>query len=95
MVHFEKVVTGQQEVYLALRECVKSNEIPTKEQLAQWEETMKQVLKAEHERVFIIMTAQTKGWSFAKELDFLQSGMSKVSKTWFSYMVIFNVLHSL
>ncbi len=72
--HFEKVVPDLQEVALAVRQCSKENTPPTKEQVDQWWSVLKDVTRAEHERLFIVMTAQWKGWQFAKELDFYKSG---------------------
>lgn len=74
MVHFERVIPSIQEVYLELRDCDKKDVNPTKEQLQGWADKMKEVAKAEHERLFIIMAAQIKGWTFARELDFCKSG---------------------
>lgn len=64
-----------QEVYLGLRTSALGKVPPSQEDILRWESLMKAVLKAEHERLFIVMTAQSKGWQFAKELDFYQSGI--------------------
>ncbi len=43
-------------------------------QLKAWRKQLRESVQAMDKRCFVIMTAQTKGWSFAKELDFYQSG---------------------
>lgn len=69
MVHFGRVIPKIQETYLSMRLYDDKN-MPPFEVFDQWRETMKLIAKAEHERLFIIMTAQEKGWTFAKKLDF-------------------------
>lgn len=76
MIHFEKVLPPVHDVYLELRGRVENKgPPPTEEEMKEWAEQLKGAAKAINERVFVIMTAQFKGWSFAKELDFLQSGI--------------------
>ncbi len=74
MVHFKKVIPDLQELTMEVRRCSKDNTPPSKELVDHWWLILKGVTRAEHERLFIIMTAQWKGWSFAKELDFYKSG---------------------
>lgn len=38
-------------------------------------ENAKQAARSVIKRLFVVMSAQTKGWAFAKDLDFLQEGM--------------------
>lgn len=78
MVCFDKIVPGAQEVCLGLRQAVENKEAPTAEDAARWYSLMKKVNRAINERIFVVMTAQTKGWSFAKDLDFYQSGVTFV-----------------
>ncbi len=47
---------------------------PTREELESWYINSKAVSKALDDRLFIVMSAQDKGWTFAKELDFYKSG---------------------
>jgi hypothetical protein len=74
MVFLGKIIPPSQELTKSLRAVAKSDEPPTKEQLAQWYTLAKTVSKHEHERLFVIMTAQEKGWTFARDLDFYQNG---------------------
>lgn len=74
MIFFNKIVSGSQELTAGLRDCVYKKEPPTLEQADKWYRTMKLVTRAIHERLFVVMTAQAKGWQFAKDLDFFQSG---------------------
>ena len=75
MTHFEKTIPGIQESFLLARKAVVAKDaIPAEDAKAIYE-ALKQVARAEHERLFVVMTAQSKGWLFAKELDFYQSGM--------------------
>ncbi len=79
MVHFEKVIPELQEMALEVRRCAKDNVPPTKEAVDRWWSALKHVTRAEHERLFIIMTAQWKGWQFAKELDFYKAGVLRTT----------------
>jgi len=40
-------------------------------------EKIKQATQALNQRLFIIMTAQAKGWAWARELEFLETGDKK------------------
>ncbi len=73
MVHFEKIIPDLQDLALEVRKCSKDNTPPTKEDVDRWWSVLKHVSRTEHKRLFIIMTAQWKGWQFAKELDFYKS----------------------
>jgi hypothetical protein len=74
MVFLNKIIPLSQELTKSIRAVAKSTDPPTKEQLAHWYSLAKSVSRHEHERLFVVMTAQQKGWSFAKELDFYQEG---------------------
>lgn len=78
MVMFEKITTKLQDVYLHMRNVDDKNEPPSAEDIKEWGEDVKEVLKDIHKRIFVVMTAQFKGWSFAKELDFYQSGTRRI-----------------
>ena len=81
MVHFEKVVPDLQELALEVRKCSKENTPPSKEDVDRWWSILKHVTRAEHDRLFIVMTAQWKGWGFAKELDFYKSSKLLILST--------------
>ncbi len=74
MVFLNKVIPPSQEVCQILRKAVKTNEPPSKEDIQKMYGMMKEVTKVEGERLFIVMTAQTKGWQFARELNFYEEG---------------------
>lgn len=74
MVFFNKIIPGTQEVLLSLRHNIQEKKAPTLEEAMRYYTVLKAVTKANHERLFVVMTAQSKGWSFAKDLDFYQSG---------------------
>lgn len=75
MVHFAKIVPGIQESYLMIRNAAQTNEPLTKADMEKVGDLLRNVAKAVHERIFIVMTAQTRGWQFAKDLDFYQTGI--------------------
>ena len=50
-------------------------EKPNQQKLEEWRDKLKLATSALHKRMFVIMTAQTKGWAFARKLDFYQSGI--------------------
>jgi hypothetical protein len=75
MIHLSKAIPGCQDVFTELRKCIRKNEPPKKEDLQRWYNLLKDVNKANHERLFVVMTAQDKGWLWAKDLDFYQGGM--------------------
>ncbi len=74
MVYLNKVIPATHELTKSLRVFAKGDDPPTKEQIQQWYTLSKAIAKFEHERLFVIMTAQAKGWNFAKDLDFFQEG---------------------
>jgi len=51
--------------------------IETKELYSQ----IKQSLNVLHQRLFVVMTAQGKGWAWAKELEFLETGNPRLLGT--------------
>ncbi len=74
MVFFEKTIPGVQEAFLIAREAVLEKEDLPAEKVKEIYNLLKLVARANHERLFIIMTAHAKGWTFARQLDFYQSG---------------------
>ena len=75
MVFLNKAIPPTHELLRDIRKSVRSNEPPNKEQMQAWYALVKSASKALDERLFIVMTAQSKGWTFAKDLDFYQEGM--------------------
>jgi len=47
---------------------------PTTDETKAYLKKMKASVKALHERLFVVLTAQAKGWAFARQLDFYQTG---------------------
>ncbi len=74
MVHFNKTIPGIQEVFWLARRAVKEKAGLSAEEVKQIYDVMKDVAHAEHERLFVVMTAHAKGWAFAKDLDFYMTG---------------------
>jgi hypothetical protein len=74
MIFLEKAITPMHELLLQIRTAFRSNMPPTREELESWYINSKAVSKALDDRLFIVMSAQDKGWTFAKELDFYKSG---------------------
>ena len=75
MVFFNKTIPGIQESFLIARPAVLAKEDIPAAKAKEIYEALKMVARAEHERLFVVMTAQAKGWPFAKELDFYLSGV--------------------
>lgn len=75
MTFLYKSLPGSQDILLTLRSALKKDEPLTKEEMRRLYEVSKKVTKADGDRLFVVMTAQAKGWNFAKELDFYQSGI--------------------
>ncbi len=74
MVCFNKTIPGIQEAFQIVRNRILTKESITAEETTRLHDILKHVAKAEHDRLFVIMSAQAKGWAFAKELDFYRSG---------------------
>ncbi len=74
MVHFNKTIPGIQDAFLVAREAVLAKDAIPADKAKEIYETLKLVARAEHERLFVVMKAQAKGWPFAKDLDFYLSG---------------------
>lgn len=47
---------------------------PTSEETKAHLKKLKASVASLHQRLFVVMTAQAKGWAFAKQLDFFQTG---------------------
>ncbi len=77
MIFLEKAVTPVHDLLLAIRTAYRHNLPPTKEELQLWYACVKAASKALDDRVFIVMSAQERGWSFAKELDFYKTGIDE------------------
>ncbi len=74
MVYFNKTIPGIQKSFLIARKAVaEKGPIPAEEARLIYD-SLKEVARAEHERLFVVMTAHAKGWSFAKDLDFYMTG---------------------
>ncbi len=74
MVYFNKTIPGIQESFLLARKAVlEKGPIPAEEAKLIYD-SLKEVARTEHERLFVVMTAHAKGWSFAKDLDFYMTG---------------------
>jgi len=77
MVFLQKAVKPVHTLLADIRKVVRSNEPATKEQLQQWYEMSKLASRAIDDRIFIVMTAQSKGWNFAKDVNFYREGINK------------------
>ncbi len=75
MVYFNKTIPGIQEAFQIVRNRILTKESISAEETTRLYDILKHVAKAEHDRLFVIMSAQNKGWAFAKELDFYRSGI--------------------
>jgi len=75
MVFLNKAIPPTHELLKAVRKTAKANEPVTKEQLQTWYGQLKLISKALDDRLFIVMSAQSKGWAFAKDLDFYREGI--------------------
>ncbi len=81
MVFFENTIPGVQESFLIARKAVEEKAGLPAEEVQKIYDTLKSVSRAQHDRLFVVMTAHSKGWQFAKKLDFYQSGILKNRKT--------------
>jgi hypothetical protein len=64
MIFLQKAVTPTHDLVLAIRTAFRHNMPPTREELQLWYACSKAASKALDDRLFIVMTAQEKGWSF-------------------------------
>ncbi len=74
MVFFENTIPDVQEAFLMAREAVLEKEGLNADEVKKIYNLLKYVARAQHERLFVVMTAHAKGWQFAKKLDYYQSG---------------------
>jgi len=65
-----EVITPLHELTRALNTKNDSGDLPQKSDLTEWLTRAKEASKAVNKRVFVMMTAQTRGWPFAKKLTF-------------------------
>ena len=56
------------------REAVLEKEGLDADEVKKLYDLLKYAVRAQNERLFVVMTAHAKGWQFAKKLDFYQSG---------------------
>jgi hypothetical protein len=78
MMFFSDALQPLHEVCKALKSSLESDKLPTKANVQEWLDRNKETAEAIHKRLFIIMTAQVKGWPFAKKLEFYENGMSYI-----------------
>ncbi len=62
------------DVCRAIKASYDSGAVPQKADVKEWLDLTSEAAEAVNKRTFIIMTAQTRGWAFARKLDFYQSG---------------------
>ncbi len=74
MVFFNKTIPATQEAFLMVRNSILDKQPLTEDNMKRLYSLLRSNSRAEGERVFVVMTAQNKGWSFAKDLDFYQEG---------------------
>ncbi len=74
MVFFENTIPDVQDAFMIAREAVLEKEGLGAEEVKNIYNLLKYVARAQHERLFVVMTAHAKGWQFAKKLDFYQAG---------------------
>lgn len=71
---FGDVLQPVHDVCRAMNEAVEKDTLPTKAILKEWLEKSKDAADHLNKRMYIIMTAQAKGWPFAKKLEFYEAG---------------------
>ncbi len=74
MVFFENTIPDCQEAFMIARAAVLEKEGLDAEEVKKIYDLLKYAVRAQNERLFVVMTAHAKGWQFAKKLDFYQSG---------------------
>ncbi len=74
MVFFNKTIPATQEAFLLVRNSILNKDPLNDEKMKRLYNLLRSNSRAEGERLFVVMTAQHKGWSFAKDLDFYQAG---------------------
>ena len=75
MIFLSSIVKPSKDVLKAMQAAVVSDKPIEKDTLKGWIAKAEEVDEAINTRTFIVMTAQTKGWGFAKEVDFFKSGI--------------------
>ncbi len=75
MTFLNAIVKPARDNLRTMQEASTSDKPITKEMLTAWIAKAVEVDEAINKRTFIIMTAQTKGWQFAKEVDFFKAGV--------------------
>jgi hypothetical protein len=74
MIFLDSVTKPLQDTCRSIDSACGQEIAPNQQQLEEWRDKLKEAASALHKRMFVIMTAQTKGWAFARKLDFYQSG---------------------
>ena len=74
MVFLSEILKPVQDVCKAMKTAVDSDKLPQKETIKEWLTRAEEAAAAIHRRTFIMMTAQERGWVFARKLDFYESG---------------------
>ncbi len=71
----KEIVKPVHDVCRSLKTALAKEALPQKADLQQWMERAEEAATAINKRVFILMTAQERGWEFARKLDFYESGI--------------------
>jgi len=75
MIFLESVVEDVHKLTRDLYKVSKGDEEPTKKDVEDWLAMAKDASDAINQRIFVIMTAQSQGWGFARDLEFYKQGL--------------------
>jgi len=75
MMFLESMVEDVHKLTRDLFKVAKGDDEPTKKDVDDWLEMAKSASVSLNQRIFVIMTAQSQGWSFARDLEFYKQGI--------------------
>jgi len=75
MMFLESMVEDVHKLTRDLFKVSKGDDEPTKKDVDDWLEMAKSASVSLNQRIFVIMTAQSQGWSFARDLEFYKQGI--------------------
>ncbi len=86
MIFLSEIVKPVHDACRAIKASLDSDKLPQKATVQSWYDLVDEAATAINKRTFILMTAQERGWEFARKLDFYESG-------WFSLLVLLRGSH--
>ncbi len=83
MIFLSEIVKPVHDACRAMKVALETEALPKKTTVQAWYDKIDEAATAINKRMFILMTAQERGWEFARKLDFYESGNALIAQIWY------------